>query len=136
MKWLIAYLIHKQLMIPNVSHIYATSSDMSMVTMCSYPQSQHAFPNWKCMLSCCSNLPCIDITHQELDRHNSNTSSSICFNIYHLITCCTVHGILSLHENEICCLYLQDLDYVPPEKYTRKELVLMETSIYDFHTSF
>ena len=63
----------------------------------------------KCVLRYCTNCPCIDITGQESDRHNSNTSTSICFNIYHLI------------KTKI---------------YTRKELVMMETSIADFHKSF
>ena len=41
-----------------------------------------------------------------------------------------------LEKNQICCLCLQDTATVSSEKIcTRKELVMMETSIGYFHTS-
>ena len=59
------------------------------------------------------------------------------FHIYHLIAHCTLHGRRSLDKNKICCFCLQYLATVSPAKiYTRKELFMMDTSIYDFHTSF
>ena len=45
-------------------HIYATTYDMYMATICAYPPSQHAFPQWKCVFCCCLNFPCIDLPDQ------------------------------------------------------------------------
>ena len=116
-------------------HIYAAASDISMAKMFSHPPSQHAFPHWKCVLCCCYNFPCIDLPFQESDRHNSNTTPSIIFHVYHLIVCCKVHGRCPLDENKWCHLCLQDPYYVPPVKlYTKKELVMIETSISEFHS--
>ena len=51
---------------PHGSHIYAKASDMENATMCTYPQSDHALPHWKCVLRCCSDCPCINIPDQEI----------------------------------------------------------------------
>ena len=108
-----------------------------MATMFSYTPSQHVLPHWKCVLHCCSNCPRIDLTDQESDRHHSNASPSIIFHIYHLIARCTVHGRRPLDERKNDRLCFQDLATVTPEKlYTRKKIVMMETYIADFHTSF
>ena len=105
--------------------------------MCAYPTSQHALPRWKCVLCCCSNCPCIDIPGQESYRNHFNTSPSISFHIYNLIERCTIHGRRPLDEKKFCRLCLQILDSVPPAKlYTRKELIMTEKYIYEFHTSF
>ena len=121
---------------PHGHHIYATASDMDIDIMCAYPPSQNALPQWKCVLRCCSNLLHIDLTDQESERHYYNASNSISFHIYHLISQCKVHGRHLLHEKKICCLCLQDTATTTPEKlYTRKDIIMMETSIADFHTS-
>ena len=122
---------------PHGRHIYVTEAYMAMDKMCAYPPYQHAFPYFKCVLLCCSNCPCIDLSYQESDRYRSNTYTSIRFHIYHLISHFTVHGRRPVNESKFCSLCLQDPSTVPPLKlYTRKELVMMETSIADFHTSF
>ena len=54
--------IYKNSVIPHGIHIYATAADMAMDKMCAYPPPQHAFPHWKCVLSCCSNFPRIDLS--------------------------------------------------------------------------
>ena len=77
---------------PHGRHIYAKSSDMEQATMSAYPQSDHALPPCKCVLRCCSDCPCINIIDQETDNHNSDTTPSIRFHIYHIIARCTVHG--------------------------------------------
>ena len=110
---------------------------MAMATMCAYPPYQHEWTHWKCVLRCCSNCPHIDLPDQEPDRHYSNASPSISFNIYHLIARCTVHGRRLQNEKKICRLCFQDPATVTPAKlYTRKEIVMMETYIADFYTSF
>ena len=68
--------------------------------------------------------------------HHSNKSHSKSFHTYHLIARCTVHGRLPLDENNFFHWYLQNLDYVTPTKiYTRKHIVIMETTTSDFHIS-
>ena len=50
---------------PHGNHIYAKASDMANATMCTYPQSKHVLPRWKCILWCCAECPCINNTDQE-----------------------------------------------------------------------
>ena len=60
----------------------------------------------------------------------------ILFHGYHLIADFTVHGRRPLDENKNF-LCLSDPDSVSPGKlYTRKNLLMTETYISDFHTSF
>ena len=121
----------KNFVMPDGRYIDATTAVMAMATMCSYPPSKHALPHCKCVLRCCYNCPRIDLPVQESDTRFSNASP------YHLIAQCIVHGRRSLDEKKICCLCFQDPSNVIPAKlYTRKELVLMETSIADFHKNF
>ena len=54
---------------PHGSHIYAKASDIANATMCTYPQSEHALPNWKFVLRCCADCPCINITNQEITKN-------------------------------------------------------------------
>ena len=42
---------------PHGSHIYANASDMVNATICTYPQSDHALPHWKCVLRRCDDFP-------------------------------------------------------------------------------
>ena len=128
---------YKNSVMPHGRHIYAISAYMAMATMCAYTPSQHAWPHWKCVLRCCSNCPCIDLPDQETDMHYSNTSPLIRLHIYHWIARCTVHARRPLDEKKMYRLCFQDTATVTPEKlYARKELVMMKTSIADFHTSF
>ena len=41
---------YKNTVMPHGRHIYAQASDMAKATMCTYPQSDHALPHWKCVL--------------------------------------------------------------------------------------
>ena len=86
-------------------HIYAKAYDMSQATMCAYTQSGHALPHWKYVLRCCSDFPFINIPYQEIDNHNSETTPSINFRIYHIIVCCTSHGIIPLKDKKNCYMY-------------------------------
>ena len=50
---------------------------------------------------------------------------------------CTAHGRITLKDNKIC--YMCKQEYLPDKStkiYTRKELVMMETTISESHTSF
>ena len=58
------YTTYKNTVMPHGSHIYATASYMANSTMCTYPQSEHSLPHWKCVLRCCADCPCINIPDQ------------------------------------------------------------------------
>ena len=119
------------------NHIYATAADIDMSTMCSYPPSQHSLPHRKCVLLCCNNFKHIAFPYQKSDMHQSITPTSLHFHIYHWIADCTVQGQSQISEKKIRVLCLQYQYTVTPENiYTRKELVMRETSITKFHTSF
>ena len=62
------YETYKNTVMPQGRHIYAKSSDTANSTMCTYPQSDHALSNWKCVLRRCSDCPCINLTDQEADK--------------------------------------------------------------------
>ena len=92
---------------------------------------------WKCVFQCCSQCPSINIPDQETDDKHPNPSVSICFHIYHLISRCTKHGRLPVTDKKICRKCQQDTTSGQSTKiYTRKELMIMETTIFNFHTSF
>ena len=96
--------------IPHDIHIYSKKSDMEKAKMCAYLQSDHALPHWKCVLRCCAKCPSINIPDQETDYQYPDTSTSICFNIYHLISCCTKHGRLPLTDKIFFRKCQQDTD--------------------------
>ena len=62
------YTTYKNTVMPHGNHIYAKASDMANAPMCTYPKSEHALPNWKCVLRCCADCPCMNITDQEIDK--------------------------------------------------------------------
>ena len=71
------------------------------------------------------------------NKHHSNTCHTICFHVCNPFACCSVHGRRQLDERKHSRLCLCDTDHLSPSKlYTRKELVIMETYIDEFHTSF
>ena len=128
------YTTYKSTVMPHGRHIYATASDMANAKMCAYPQSEHSLPHWKCVLRCCSDCPCINIPDQEIANKHDKTTPTIRFHIYHIIGRCAIHGKLSLKDKTICSMCKQESSPDKSSKiYTRKEIVIMETSISDFH---
>ena len=124
-------------MIPHGRHIYAKASDMENAIMCTYPQSYHALLHWKCVLQCCAECPCINIPYQETNKKHEETTPSIRFHIYHIIRRCTAHGRIPLKGKKTCYMCKQESSSDKSTKiYTRKELVMTETTISEFHTSF
>ena len=71
-----------------------------MATICTYPPPQHALPQWKCLLHCCSQCPRIDLLSQELDKHLSNTCPKILFCVYNLAAHYIVHGRRQLNKKK------------------------------------
>ena len=41
---------YKNTVMPDGRNNYAKSYDMEKTKMCAYPQSDHSFPHWKCVL--------------------------------------------------------------------------------------
>ena len=90
---------------PHGRNIYAKADDMEQATMCTYPQSDHALPNWKYVLRCCAYCPCINLPYQEKDKKHEEITASIRFHIYHTIGRCTAHGkITSKDKKHVTCV--------------------------------
>ena len=131
------YETYKNTLIPHEHHIYARLSYMEKTKLCTYPQSGCAFPHWKCVLRFCSKWPCINLPDQEIDNQYSEITSSIRFHIYHIIGRCNHHDRIPLKDKKIFYMCKQESSSDNSTKvYTRKELVMMETTISDIHTSF
>ena len=131
------YDTYKSPVMPHGHYIQAKAYVISKSIMCANSQSDHALPHWKCVLQCCAQCPSINIPNQETDDKHPNPSPSIRFHIYHLIARCTTHGRLPLTNKKSCRWCQHDTASGQPTKiYTRKELVMMETIISNFHTSF
>ena len=106
-------------------------------TTCAYPLTDIALPRWEYVLRCCTKCTCVNFPDQETDDQHSDTTPSIHFLIYYLISCCTAHGMILLNDKKIYCVCKR---YSASEQstfiYTIKKLVMTETTISNFHTSF
>ena len=122
---------------PHGSHIYTNKYYMAKATMCANSQYDHALRHWKCVLRCCAQCPSVNIPDQETYDKHPNPSPSIFFHIYHLIARCIKHGRLPLTDNKIFRECQQNTASVKSTKiYTRKEILIIETTIFNSHTSF
>ena len=105
--------------------------------MCAYSEQTTVVNCDKQPSRCCADCPCINIPDQETTKKHEETTPSIRFHIYHIIGRCDTHGRISLKDKNICFMCKQEsLPDKSTKIYTRKELVMMETTISDFHTSF
>ena len=131
------YETYKNAVMPHGHHIYAKSSDMANATMCAYPQSYNSLPHRKGVLKLCANYTCINLPEQEIYNQYSDTTPSIQFHIYHIIAHFTAHGRIPFKDKEICCKCRQESSTDKSTKiYTRKDIFMTETTIYDFNISF
>ena len=81
-----------------------------------------------------SKCPSINLPDQETDDQYPGTIPSISFHIYHLIARCKKHGRLPLTDKKICCMFKHDTASGKSTNiYTRKYLVMMETTISNFY---
>ena len=85
---------------PQGRHIYTKASDMEKSTICTYLQSAHELPHWKCLLWCWDDCPCITLTDQETDNQYSEITPSIQFHVYNIIGHCTSHGRIPLKDKK------------------------------------
>ena len=118
-------------------HIFSKSYDMAKATVCAYSQSDHALSHWKYVFRFCAKFLSINLPDQEIDYQYPNTSPVVRLHIYSLIAHCTKHVRLPLTDNKMCRRCQQGTDSLQSTNiYTRKYLVIMETTIYNFHTTF
>ena len=73
------YETYKNKVMPHGRHIYAKTSDMENVTMCTYPHPDHALPHWKCLLRCCAKCPHINIPDLETNKNMKKQHPQLCF---------------------------------------------------------
>ena len=84
-------------------------------------------------MQCCTKYPSIDIPDQETDDQYPDTSPAISFRIYHIIARCKKRGRIPLTAKKKFRKCQHDTASVQSIKvYTRKELLMMETTISDF----
>ena len=119
---------------PHGRHNHKTALDMEIATMCDFPSYKNDLTHWKFVLFCFSKYPSIVNPYQELHSNTKNACPSIRFHVYKAVFCSTVHGQYKFEEKGICVLFSTVLPENSNRNFdSRKELVLMETSIYDFH---
>ena len=53
---------------PHDNNTYSKTSDMAKAGLCTYPQSDHALPHWKCALRFYAKFPCINLPDQEKNK--------------------------------------------------------------------
>ena len=85
--------------------------------MCTYTQSDHALPHWKCVLQCCARCQCINLSDQETDIQYSETTLSMRFHIYHIIARCTAHGRIPLKDKKYVTCVNNNLHQINLQKY-------------------
>ena len=73
------YETYKNIVMPHGCHIYAKASYMEKSIMCTYPQSDHALPRWKCVLRCCADCPRNNIPDQETTKNTKKQHPQLGF---------------------------------------------------------
>ena len=120
---------------PNDNPLHKRACDAAMSTMCPCPSEHLDLPHWKCVLRCCAGCPILPVPAEELNplsdvRH-------ISFHCYKNVTRCSKHGRRPLNEINKCIECAQeDNDSCDARVYTRKEMILMHTTIEKFHSDF
>ena len=81
--------------------------------------------------------PSIVTTYQKFHYNTKNAYPTISFHVYGIVSRFTVHGGCHIEEKVTCVLCSTVLPaYSNIEIYSQKELVIMESSIYDFRKKF
>ena len=107
---------------------------MDRSKMCDFSSNHNTLPHWKCVLWCCLSCSIIVTTTQELHNTNKTTYPTILFHMHNVISRCKVHDRRPIEERKSW----ESCSAVQPENsnekvYSRKELVLMEKYIFEFH---
>ena len=91
----------------------------------------------KCALLCCDKCPIIIIISQEANKYTTNTCPTIRFHVYLNVSCCTLHGRRPYKQRtkRSMCSTVPRSD-MSENVYTRKQMVLLETTIIEFYEKF
>ena len=73
-------------------------------------------------MRCCDYCPCINIPDQETDNHNSDTTTSIRFHIYHIIARFTDNGRITLKDKKYVTCVNNNLYQMNLQKYTPERI--------------
>ena len=91
------YETYKNTVMPHGNHIYEKASDMAKAIMCEYTHSDNTLPHFKRVIQCCAKCKIINLSDQKTYNQYSNTSPSIRFQIYHILSRCSTHRRLTLN---------------------------------------
>ena len=121
---------------PQDQPLHAKAKDAAMSTMCPCLPGHVDLPKWKCVLTCCSDCPSLFVPAEEqvVNNHLPNIS----FHCYKNVTRCSLHGQRPFNEGRKCaeCEEQDSTSNVDVKVYCCKEMVLMNTSITDFHCDY
>ena len=107
---------------------------MAMETIFPCNSKHHGLLQWKCVLPCCYKFPSIVLPSQEENKYTTNTCPTIRFHVNCIISRYIVHGLRTYHKHKLCSLCSTvPISYSTEKLYTQKELVLLETSVTEFH---
>ena len=113
--------------------VFPKARDVLKSMTCEIARDQ-CLPRWKCVMGRCTLCPFPSLPQMELLANSP--LRTICYGAYRYHSKCKLHGLLSNHSN-ICdkCTSAVDLNLMEsPEKIVRrKEITLLESSIYSFH---
>ena len=83
---------------PHRRSINSKAYDMAKAKTFSYTHSDHSLPHCKCVLRCYTKCPCIYLFDQETGDKYSDTTPSILFSSYHIISHCVENGSTPLNH--------------------------------------
>ena len=137
-KWPIVYLRHINILLYHMENICFQQNLTFWWQQCVHIHHQTMYYHiGTVFLLFCAQYPRIYFPSPESDQHNSNVSPTIPFHVFQHIERCAVHGRRSFDEKKQCQLCETSSYSIVTEKlYTRKELVVMDSSTVDFHQDF
>ena len=101
---------YKNAVRPHGCHIYNTSVDMAMVTMCHCTYAHHGIPHWKFVLRCCDKCTSILLPSQEANKDTTIFFPKIRFHVYRNISRFNVHDQHPYHKQKPCSFYCPSED--------------------------
>ena len=101
------YETYKNTVMPHGRHIYSKSSDISHVKMCTYPQSDHALPQWKFVLRCCFECTYINLPCQETYKNMKKQHPQLGFTFITSLNVILPNGRIPFKDKTICYICKQ-----------------------------
>ena len=86
-------------------HTNKKATDIFMSTMCTFSSDQHDLPHWKFVLRCCAKCLGIFMSVQYCNRDDTNIFPDIYFDLFILLSLCTVHVRHPYEEKNMCIVF-------------------------------